>query len=395
MPNKVRLDRLLLGVVVALTVALAGAGRQSAGLEAAAGVAGLGQDEPEKPKEGKAKQDKAGKGVGAEPAVDPSEVFFSLPTGMRIGAAMQMFATKDPISLAVTRVAPAASSLFPNLGPEWELELTRPLPLTKKYLRLLQDGSTLPTLPKEKPLFKFTPEEWAYPAVLAEALLNSSFVDARNPDLFAEAAKENSYVTFDHLFKEPNQYRGEVVPVIGRMLRLRQWKADDRMREFGVPFVYEAWIAGPTRERPPYWIVFTRLPEGLEPQETMSRPVRFYGYFLKLVRNKGEKLERLSPLVVGPTVYLEGPAPVVQPSMFSRDVLFAVLAGLLAIGVVLVALGLFFRRSDKAVHRKLADLRDKRTMNFEPEAEEAPPAQAGSVLEDEKNLHPGGQDRVE
>lgn len=302
-------------------------------------------------------QEKSTKNAGDQP---PANVLAWRP-GILYSAAMQTFAVPNPISIAAVRVMAAADDTTAQLlFPDWEMALDAPIPLPERLLELQQDDTPIPN--KAKPLQKLTQRELAYWALLDDALIDCNSV---RPELFKKAAEENDYATYDHLFKQPGEWRGKVVPVEGKLLRVRKWRPSQKAQEAGIPFVYEGWIAGQTPGRPPYWVLFTTLPEGLEVRETMRRPVKFYGYFIKRVIYQADKVERRTNLLIGPTLYLmDDPTAQRDEAPFSRDVLYIAIGGLFSIAVVLGALHLFFRRGDKAIHSRLSVMRDKQPLGL-------------------------------
>ena len=92
---------------------------------------------------------------------------------------------------------------------------------------------------------------------------------------------------------------------------------------YAIRNVYEGWIEGPTKNAPLFWVVMPAAPEDkddptgeLKPAEEMNRPVKFYGYFFKLLPypvqlGSGENLktvDRFAPMLIGPPVIVTGPA---------------------------------------------------------------------------------------
>jgi hypothetical protein len=337
--------------------------------------AGFAQEKGDKGPEvhGAAKEGLPAKGLQGEPVKEPEYGFLQSPAGIRISASLQMMAIPNPIAALGVRLAAASGEVGPLLWPEWEVALDAPPPLPFKYLADLQDGTPIPQNLAQKDPKAWTPDERAYLHILNDALINARLVPAK---LFEDAAKKQEYVTFDDLWRNPAEYRGEIVPLRGRMIRLRRHKTPTRAQASGIEYVYEAWVVGQTPKRNPYCILFTDLPPELQPQETMDQPVRFNGYYVKKFRYDADKAVRMTHLLIGPTVYPEPVATPPAPYMpFSRMVLFGIMGGSLALFLALVAMALWFRRGDKAIHSKLASLREQ-TLNLSDE--EAPDSPSGA-----------------
>ncbi len=285
--------------------------------------------------------------------------FVETPTGVRVGAAMQMLAATNPVVVAAARLAAGDN---PLLWPDWELALDAPLPLKSKWLNEIKDGTPTPRM-QGVPFRELPISDQAFYLLLCQALDYSRSVPV---ELFQRAGEKNSFVTFDHLWRQPDLYRGQIVPVIGRMIRLRKWEAPRLAQQKGIEFAYEGWVVGQTPKRNPYCIVFVAIPEGLHEAETMDRQVKFYGYYLKKFRYDAEKTVRETHLVVGPTVFLEpNQTPATPPSEpFTRNVLLATLAGLLGIMLMIAAMYLWFRRGDRRVQARLAALRDRQPLQL-------------------------------
>ncbi len=65
-------------------------------------------------------------------------------------------------------------------------------------------------------------------------------------------------MTFAHLWNTPERYRGKVIPIQGRLARLRKNDATLAAQKQGVRYVYEGWIFGPTEHSRPFWVVYSQ-----------------------------------------------------------------------------------------------------------------------------------------
>src|SRR6516162_3476170 len=133
-----------------------------------------------------------------------------LAQALRVSAAMQVFAARDPVSCAALRIAAVSHpDTAPLLAPDWDLTPDRPYALSEDQLEAIRDGTKI-ALPN-KPVDKWTSDEKAFAELRFEALVKSDLAYRQVPELFENAAKEYDYVTFDHLFGSPKEYRGKVV----------------------------------------------------------------------------------------------------------------------------------------------------------------------------------------
>lgn len=284
-------------------------------------------------------------------------------------AAAQLLSQANLYSACVVRLEYARELLWDeSLAPE-----TAP-PLDSKDLDLVVDGTPMPAKPNERGP-DLRKDQKAIIAVWNQAILQSF----RTPlDAFKNSAKENENVTFAQLYNQPDLYRGKVIPVGGRMKRLRRWEAPWAVKKEGLPVVYEGWIYTATRDATPYWVIFTVLPEGLKEAEDMDRQVTFYGYFLKKVKYRAVKGDFDTPLLVGPTVELKSSKKVVPPDTkepFPMQVLGWAVGLVGVVSLFLVLLTLWFRRGDQALQQKLANMQADRAREMledaEPGVEEA------------------------
>ncbi len=232
--------------------------------------------------------------------------------------------------------------------------------LNAAWLDELRDGMAAPDV-RGKTLDELRKDQRAYIQLFSQAII---FANETPSDAFAKSATENDHVTFGHLWRDPDRFRGKVVPVQGRLARLRKLDAPKEARDNGVSFVYEGWIQSPTRDSYPFWVVFPILPEGLKEAEKMDREVTFNGYFLLKMAYKAANDKVLqTPLLVGPTVFVKDnstAAPATSPVSLPVIVLVLAIVAVAAAGVVL--LGYYFRRGDRALQQRLNELQKRRTM---------------------------------
>jgi hypothetical protein len=108
---------------------------------------------------------------------------------------------------------------------------------------------------------------------------------------------------------ERPKFRGDLVHVEGRLIRLVKLAADAELQKEGVAELYE----GRVREEGninPVGVIVSELPADLKPGEKLSRFVAIDGYFFKLYRyTDADGNERRAPLLIGRTFSKNEPAP--------------------------------------------------------------------------------------
>lgn len=149
-------------------------------------------------------------------------------------------------------------------------------------------------------LFNGDPEIEDYAEVLALAHFTSAAA-------FAKAARHD--VTYTHLFNEPEQYRGQVIHIAGRLVKLARFDPPPEARGRGVGDLYEAWIMTDAYGENPACIAFTDLPAGLkaDAERKYNIEVSFDGYFYKRYRYKAYDTKKANqfrdaPLLIGHTL---------------------------------------------------------------------------------------------
>jgi len=179
---------------------------------------------------------------------------------------------------------------------------------------------------------------------------------------FADKARHD--VTFIHLFNEPKHYRGQVIHVSGRLVRLLRFDPQMEVRAEGVGDLYEGWIMTDRAGENPVCIVFTDLPPGLEidSNRKYNMEVGFDGYFYKRYRYKAPDTKkpnqfREAPLLIGHTITGKfGPnngdaAETSDNWGFSLIWLFLGMAG--GGALIVIAMTCWFRFHDRRIRRRI------------------------------------------
>lgn len=305
-------------------------------------------------------QPPAQKDDAKEQAAKDEEFWFS-SAKRRAASAAQLVMARNPLTIAVMRFKSYqeliwadlefANDLAPPLNPDWLADIVdgRPLPDLR--------GKTLDELPKSA-----LPTYHAY----CEALINAFQLP---PDAFKKSAKENVDIKFPHLWNEPKINRGKVIPVQGRLVRVRKYEAPWPAKKAGIQHLYEAWLYGDTKNSTPYCLIFTVLPEGVPVTEKIRRQASFEGYFLGRFRFRVGSIDEQRdvdiPLFIGPTIRVaEETATPIDDTPFSLVVLVGVVALLVGLVGVIIGISWWFRKGDSAIQSKLAARREQQTLEL-------------------------------
>ncbi|HEV3142910.1 MAG TPA: hypothetical protein VGZ47_03400 [Gemmataceae bacterium] len=135
-------------------------------------------------------------------------------------------------------------------------------------------------------------------------------VFARKQPLEALAQNVNREIdSLKLMSSERPKFRGDLVHLAGRLIRLVKMKADAELQKEGVPELYEGWVREENNVNP-VAVILSELPTGLRPAEKLSRFVAVDGFFFKLYRySDPEGTERRAPLLIGRTFSKNEPAP--------------------------------------------------------------------------------------
>jgi hypothetical protein len=293
------------------------------------------------------------------------DVFWEVRQRQQAGAAAQVILARDPLTALILRDGGFRWKVWRE--PEF-LGDTAPA-LNSEWLDELRDGTPMPKL-WDKAGDEIRKDQMAIVKVVSQAVI---FANETPADAFAKSAEDNSHVTFAHLWNDPARYRGKVIPITGRLVRLRKWPAPLEAQKKGIPFVYEGWIFGPTRGSHPFWVYFPNLPDALKEAEEMDRRVSFNGYFLKKIEYPAADGSRLlqTPLLIGPTVTLlqETAAPIAT-SPISMTVITFVVVVIVAVSIGLVLVNWYFHRGDQELKKRLARMQAERATTL---VDEGPP----------------------
>ncbi len=324
---------------------------------------------------GQVNKEKKEQDAGSKKDVQPEEkelLFFETHQGMLVRASVGMVFGLSPYSSAALR---ALNSDDPLLWPEWQISSDSLLPLRSDWLNDIVDDKAMPNLNAKSDL-EIPKSSMALYQAYSQALVNASLA---TPEMFSAAAAENTHVTFSHLWQKPNLYRGKVIPLRGRLIKLVKHDAAPVPALLqGVKQFYEGWVVGPSKDANPFVVIFLDAPEGLAPADKMRKKVYFEGYFLTKYRylaedDKKHKLPPIAPILIGKTITLEEQAKT-DEEPYSRVILMYSLLGLLVIVALMLGMGWWFRQGDQATQKALVELRDKGvTFEVPDESPEPPP----------------------
>jgi hypothetical protein len=194
----------------------------------------------------------------------------------------------------------------------------------------------------------------------ARVLLRANYTSSR-----ALRGAVRKDVTYSHLSEDPARYRGGVVHVAGRLLRVNRYAPPFEAADAGVNDVYEAWVFPEQLGANPYCVVFTEWPDAL-PRDLLGaakidRPVQVAidGYFFKKFRYKSNDRrgnERDAPLVIGHgLVVLSASGGDRSPESVAwlKTMLWVFAGVVLALILGVVGLTYWYRRADSRVRRRI------------------------------------------
>ena len=259
------------------------------------------------------------------------------------GAAMLISARFNPGGSQLSQLA------LLRIGQDlkfWALQNTdKLLYLHESELKIIQDGSR-------------TGDGGAESEVYSHFLIRSFFT---SPKAFESGVRND--LTYTHLLGYPEKYRGEVVRVEGRLLRINHYPPPDEVLREGVNTLYEAYIFNEVFGASPYCVVFTNWPDDL-PRSYLGQAkikdivrVGTSGYFVKTYKYKasdGRNTERESPLVVTHSLsYEKPPESIGDRRDWVHTWLYAFIGSLGALVMGVLGVTYWYRRNDTATRRRL------------------------------------------
>ena len=229
---------------------------------------------------------------------------------------------------------------------------------------------------ERKELKELSCPDWGMYLALLHALERS---DSATLDMFKKSAAANDHVGYADLHERPAQYRGRVIPVKGRITRVRKVEAP-RHLSVEIQFVYSTAIQGPFKNEPPFVVVFTELPAGVSYKDKLDMEVTFFGYFLGNVLFTGDAKNKekdvVAPYLVGKTLIVDSIAPPPDTESYAGNIIVWTVGGFVCVFIAAVLLNFWFRRGDRRIEAQLAQVRDKhRPFNVEPADPEPPLAE--------------------
>jgi hypothetical protein len=292
-----------------------------------------------------------------------------------VGAAPQ----GGPLAILGTRIL-AGSENIPLT--KWQFAYEFVPPLDQVQLDRILDGRLLPDL-RQKEFKELPPADRAFYRAYLHALIQSN---RSTKEMFDKSAEDYQHVVYSHLAADPKRYRGKVISIKGKLSAIQKYDAPQAVQGEGLHAVFSGYVIGPTKGAPPFTIVFTELPQGvLKETENLNRDVTFSGYFLAHVRYPADKdkvrakKDVISPYLVGKTVTLLPVERKIEPppedkTANSYYILAWTVGGIISIAVMVALMNMWFRRGDRVIHSRLAEMRDRQQpFNLEA-AEEPPPA---------------------
>ena len=154
-------------------------------------------------------------------------------------------------------------------------------------------------------------------------------------------AASTGRVTFIQLFRQPDEYRGELVTIRGTVVQTRRMATSDNDHE--IDGYYQVWIRPADNRHYPMVACLLELPERFPTGMKISAEVEITGFFFKRLAYQAQDTRRSAPVVLARSVeWKELPAPVLEEEIGRIWVLVAIVGS--ALFAVLVA-WLAYRRT--------------------------------------------------
>jgi hypothetical protein len=318
---------------------------------------------------------------GAAAAESPTFVVPLDPPAWAAFAAAQVGSGSGPASRLLILPSLTDEALF-----EWQAAAAHLQPAVARELNPKADPDRLHNIEDEErwPDPRRNPHEWA----------SFKYLMGMAKDVPADVMARNARtdLSFAQLFTDPGKYRGQIVRVMGDLRELTRWDATHDLPNAGITEYYDAWIYDSYYNALIY-AVLLHMPEGLELGPQQGKYVEVDGYLYKKLAYPSREVRegktsnqwRLAPMLVAPTLRLARPpaAPSDDAWMDSQTVVIIV-ACLIGAPVALgIGLGIWFRRSDRALRQRINAVRDNQLVLPDPDSQ--PPLAMPVDLDDLAN----------
>jgi hypothetical protein len=141
-------------------------------------------------------------------------------------------------------------------------------------------------------------------------------------------------VTFIQLYRQPREYRGELITTSGTLRRSEQIAAPKN--DLGIELYYRTWLSPKDNPTNPIVVYTLTVPDGFPEGMTIEEPVEFDGYFFKRWPYPATDSVRSAPVVLAKSLrWVAAPPTETAPPMSPTTIV--VIAAAVAIGVALLA----------------------------------------------------------
>jgi hypothetical protein len=202
-----------------------------------------------------------------------------------------------------------------------------------------------------------SPHRLDSPAVVAELLVRARQI---SPGDLERSVRRD--LTYAHLLGNPNDYRGQVLHVEGRLKRVHRLAPPSEAVRAGIKEWFEAWIFSESLGPNPWCVVFSEWPDNLPPEwlgrERIEGDHRasIDGYFVQKLRYTARNGNREAPLLVGRALRVSaGPNADARRPEWLRTGLLALFGWLF---MPLLGLTWWFHRGDSRTRRRLSRAAD-------------------------------------
>jgi hypothetical protein len=141
-------------------------------------------------------------------------------------------------------------------------------------------------------------------------------------------AASTGWVTFIQLFRQPDEYRGELVTIRGTVVRAHRLTAPDN--DHDIDGYYQTWIRPADNRHYPIVAYLLELPERFPTGMDVSAEVEITGFFFKRWAYQAQDTLRSAPVVLARSVEWKEPSPpIVEEDIGLASILAAIVGSIL------------------------------------------------------------------
>ena len=148
-------------------------------------------------------------------------------------------------------------------------------------------------------------------------------------------------ISWLQLNEQSNEYRGELVTVLGTIRRAH--RVDAQKNDLGIDGYYQVWLQPDDNPKRPVVIYCLELPEGFPTGMELAERARVTGFYFKRWLYKGQEDLETAPVLLAKTVAWEKKPPIANNMPAGLDSIYLIIAAAAVLSLPAIAYILYYR----------------------------------------------------